>query len=103
MAKPYKLTPIGLALLAKGHFEDNLNKFINNETMANGEKMLMLQEALQQVYRSKPHRKKPLKVNFIDRVPPQNFERSTSSEPPPEKEEDPLLFKVLISVADLFP
>jgi hypothetical protein len=34
MAKPYKLTPFELALSPKEHFEDNLDTFINNETIA---------------------------------------------------------------------
>jgi hypothetical protein len=34
MAKPYKLPPIKLDLSPKVHFEDNLDTFINNETIA---------------------------------------------------------------------
>ena len=36
MAKTYKLTPIELVLSPKEYFEDNLDKFINNETIADG-------------------------------------------------------------------
>ena len=42
MAKPYKLTPIDLALPRKGQFEDNLDKLINNETFLNNENLLGL-------------------------------------------------------------
>jgi hypothetical protein len=38
MAKPYKLTPIELTLSPKQYFEDNRDKFINNETIADNEK-----------------------------------------------------------------
>ena len=34
MAKPYKWTPIDLTLSPKEHFEDNLDKFIDYETIA---------------------------------------------------------------------
>ena len=38
MAKRYKLMPIELTLSPKEHFEDNLNQFIINETIADNEK-----------------------------------------------------------------
>jgi len=38
MAKSYKFTPVELALSPKEHFEDNLYKFINNETIADDKK-----------------------------------------------------------------
>ena len=73
MAKPYKLTPIELALSPKEHFEDNLDKFINNETIADDEKLILLQNALRRVNKHKPYREKPLKVNVIDQ-PSENSE-----------------------------
>jgi len=42
MAKPYKLTPNELALPPKGHFEDNLDKFIKKETISSDEKLSLL-------------------------------------------------------------
>ena len=66
MAKPYKLTPIELALSPKEHFEDNLDKFINNETIADDEKLILLQNALRRVNKHTPYREKPLKVNVIN-------------------------------------
>jgi len=57
MAKPYKLTPIELALSPVEHFEDNLSKFLDNETIDDDKKLILLQDALRRVdkhYRSKP-------------------------------------------------
>jgi len=39
MVKSYKLTQIELTLSSKEQFEYNLNKFINNETIADYEKI----------------------------------------------------------------
>ena len=58
MAKPCKLTPIELALPPKEHFEDRHDKFINNETIANDEKLILLQNALRRVDSHKPYHKK---------------------------------------------
>ena len=65
IAKPYKLTPIVLALSPKKHLENSLDTFINNETIANDEKLILLQNALRRVNKHKPYREKPLKVNAI--------------------------------------
>ena len=42
MAKPYKLTAMELVLSPKEHFENNLSKFINNETIVDQEKLILL-------------------------------------------------------------
>ena len=60
MAKPYKLTPIDLALPRKGHLEDNLDKFINNETILNNENLSLLQNALRCVEKHKLYQEQPL-------------------------------------------
>ena len=51
------MTPIELSIVPKEHFEDNLDKFINNEAMADD------------VDKHKPYREKPLRVNVIDQAP----------------------------------
>ena len=104
MAKPYKLTPIELALSPKEHFEDNLNKFINNETIADDEKLILLQNALRRVDKHKPYRERPLKVNVIEsnkEMTPSSSSSSSSTTIIPKEEED--LSKVMTSVADLMP
>ena len=58
MAKPYKLTPIELALSPVEHFEDNLSKFIDNENIEDDKKLLLLQDALCRVDKHKPYRAK---------------------------------------------
>jgi hypothetical protein len=60
------LTPIELALSPKQHFEDNLDKFLNNETITDDEKLILLRNALPRVNKHKPYREKPLKINVID-------------------------------------
>ena len=40
MAKPYKLTPIELALSPVEHFENNLSKFLDNENIEDDKKLL---------------------------------------------------------------
>jgi hypothetical protein len=89
MAKPYKLTPIELFLSPKDHFEDNLDKFLNNETIPDDEKLILFQNALRLFNKYKPYREKLLKVNVIDQP-------SDNSETP--KKED-----LLTSVVDLLP
>ena len=42
MAKPYKLTSIELVFAPSEHFEDNLDKSINNETIDDDEKLILL-------------------------------------------------------------
>ena len=63
MAKPYKLTPIELALSPVEHFENNLSKFIDNENIEDDKKLLLLQDALRRVDKHKPYR---AKVSGID-------------------------------------
>ena len=89
MAKPYKLTPIEFALSLKENFEDNLDKFLNNETISGDEKIILLQNALRRVNKHKPYREKPLKVNVIDQ--------------PSENSETPKKEDLLTSVVDLLP
>ena len=60
MAKPYKLTPIELALSPVEHFEDNLNKFINDENIADDKKLLLLQDALRRMDKHRPYRERPV-------------------------------------------
>ena len=59
MAKPYKLTPIELALSPVEHFEDNLSKFLDNETIDDDKKLILLQDALRRVDKHKSYRSKP--------------------------------------------
>jgi len=54
MAEIYKLTALELAVSPKEHFEDNLDKFINNEIIADDEKLILLQNALRCVDTHKP-------------------------------------------------
>ena len=42
MAKTYKFTPTELTLSPKEHYEDNLDKIINNETITDDEKLILL-------------------------------------------------------------
>jgi len=67
MAKSYKLTPIEFALSPKEHFEDNLETFIDNETI--DETSMLLQNVLRRVDKHEPYRERPLKVNVIDKPP----------------------------------
>ena len=64
-AKPYKPISIKLAISPKEHFEDNLNKLINNEIIADDDKLILLQNALRRVDRHKPYRERPLNVNVL--------------------------------------
>ena len=67
MIKPYKLTPIELALSPKEErFEDNHNEFVDNETNPNDEKLLLIQSTLRRVNMLKPYHERPLKVNVIN-------------------------------------
>ena len=59
MAKPYKLTPIELALSPVEHFENNLSKFLDNENIEDDKKLLLLQDALRRVDKHKSYRSKP--------------------------------------------
>ena len=72
MAKPYKLTPIELALSPVEHFEDNLSKFLDNETIDDDKKLILLQDALRRVdkhYRSKPTAADPKKESSPQESP----------------------------------
>ena len=53
MAKPYNLKQIELILSPKKYFEDNFDKFINNETIVDDEKSIWLQNGLRHVYTHK--------------------------------------------------
>ena len=66
MAKLYKLKPIELAISPKELFEDNLNKFINNETIATDKKLIWHQNAIRPADSNKTYNETPLKVNVID-------------------------------------
>ena len=61
--------PIELAFSPKEQFEDNLVNFINNGTIVDEEKFILLQNSLQRVYKRKSYREKPLNENFIDQPP----------------------------------
>ena len=52
--------PIELAISPKKGFKYNLNKFINNKTIANDEKLILFQNALQYVLKHKPYQERPL-------------------------------------------
>ena len=60
MANPYKLTPIELVLSPKQHFEGNLSKFINNMTIADNEKLILLRVDRHKPYRDEAAKKMPL-------------------------------------------
>jgi len=60
------MTPIELAVLAKEHFEDNLDKLVNSETIADYKKLISLQTTPQIVNRRKPNLEGPLTGNVID-------------------------------------
>ena len=59
MAKPYKLTPIELALSPVEHFENNLSKFLDNENIEDDKKLLLLQDALRRVDKHRSYRSTP--------------------------------------------
>jgi hypothetical protein len=63
------LTPTEVALSPKEHFEDNLDKSINNETISNNGKLILLRNVFRRVDMHKTYHKKPLKVNVIDQAP----------------------------------
>ena len=99
MAKPYKSIRIKIAFSSKEHSEDNLDKFINNETIADDEK-LILQNILRCVDRHEPYRERPLKVNVIDQPQHPSSEGSISPpEQPMQEKED--LSKALSIVVNL--
>ena len=58
MANPYKLTPIELVLSPKQQFEGNLSKFINNMTIADNEKLILLRVDRHKPYRDEAAKKK---------------------------------------------
>ena len=91
------MTPIELALSQKDPFEDNLSKFISNETIADDGESLLLEDTIRQVNMHEPYRETPLKVNVTDRIPRQNSETLT----PPKQEEEMSMSEVLASVAEL--
>ena len=96
MARPCKFTPIEFTLSLKEDFEHNLDKFFNNEAIANYEKLISLVTALRPVDRYKPYRERSLKVNIIYQP-----KGSETLKPPKQEEED--LSEPLSSVVDLLP
>jgi len=94
MAKPHILTPIDPALSSKEPFENNLDKFINNETISDDEKFILLQNALRRVERRKPYPKRPLKKNTIDQAPTPESSKTLKT---PKQEEN--LSKVSSSIS----
>ena len=88
--------PIELALSQKEHFEDSLDKFINNETVADDELLILLLNALQRADKHRPYHERPLKMKVIDQAPTsENIEILKT----PKQEED--LYKVTLSVVEL--
>ena len=109
MTKLCKLTPIELALSSKEHFEENLNKFINNEITADNKKFILLQNTLWRVDKLNLYRERQLNVHHcvidhcvIDHK--KGMTQNSARPPSPSTQKEDLSFsKLLTNVGDIIP
>ena len=99
MAKPYKLTPIEVALSPVEHFEDNLSKFIDNENIEDDKKLLLLQDALRREDKPKPyHVKATADIDHKKESSPQDSAAAAGTQLKKEK-----LDSIVLKIGNLMP